>query len=251
MRKKPLPVSESEQGLQNPPGSILSLRGVTIWLPPDRMLLYRQSLDVGPGEHILILGRAGSGKTCLFRCLCGRDAFQEGEVILFGKRLGPGREASWRQVMTYVGVIPEGNSFFSSLTCLDNLRLAENRRRDGSGKTKRETVQERNFWLERLGLRHMEGRRVDSLSPEERCRLNLARACQRHPRLILADHFTRELSPEAEEKLWRDWEAAAAEHFLPGNVPAWVHLSDRQCPGEPADRVRQMENGQTEWGEKS
>ncbi|MCD8330274.1 MAG: ATP-binding cassette domain-containing protein, partial [Lachnospiraceae bacterium] len=219
MREKPLPVSEPEQELQDPPGSILSLRGVTIWLPPDRMLLYRQSLDVGPGEHILILGRAGSGKT-------RREVFQEGEVILFGKRFYPGKEASWQQVMTYVGVIPEGNPFFSSLTCLDNLRLAESRKRDGSGKTKRETAQERNFWLERLGLRHMEGRRVDSLSPEEQCRLNLARACQRHPLLILADHFTRELSPEAEGKLWRDWETAAAGHLRAGNVAAGGHVWD-------------------------
>ncbi|HSO08274.1 MAG TPA: ATP-binding cassette domain-containing protein, partial [Pelomicrobium sp.] len=79
-----------------------------------------------PGEHWLLLGDSGSGKTTLLHVLAGILAPTEGEVRLAGQVL---RALRGMQLDAFrgrhVGLVPQKLHLLSSLTALDNVRLAQ------------------------------------------------------------------------------------------------------------------------------
>ena len=64
------------------PGEGFSLRDVTLSLPDGRVLLRDASLELGPGERLLISGASGSGKSTLFRAIAGIWPYGSGTVEL-------------------------------------------------------------------------------------------------------------------------------------------------------------------------
>lgn len=61
------------------------------------------SLDLGPGEVHALLGRNGTGKSSLVRCLLGQQQPDAGQALLFGENALERR----KQLMARVGVTPE------------------------------------------------------------------------------------------------------------------------------------------------
>jgi ABC-type sugar transport system ATPase subunit len=53
----------------------------------ERALLDSLSLNVEPGEHLLVVGPSGSGKTTLLRAIAGLAIPSSGTVELFGARV--------------------------------------------------------------------------------------------------------------------------------------------------------------------
>ncbi len=69
----------------------------------QRTVLHELSLSVAPGQVYALLGRNGSGKTSLVRCLLGQQRASSGRTLLFGQDAWSNR----RQLMKRVGVVPE------------------------------------------------------------------------------------------------------------------------------------------------
>lgn len=88
-----------ESGARPP---LLEVRSLTIKYG-DREVLAEAGLAVGQGEVHALLGRNGSGKTSLVRCLLGQQRPSRGQVLLFGEDVARRRAA----LMVRVGVTPE------------------------------------------------------------------------------------------------------------------------------------------------
>lgn len=126
------------------------------------------------GIHGLV-GRNGSGKTVLIKCIAGLAPLTAGEITVAGKRVGRDVEIPER-----MGAIIETPGFLPNASGYDNLKLlADIRRKIG----KKEIFAA----MERVGLEPENRKHVSAYSLGMRQRLGIAQAIMERPRLLLLD----------------------------------------------------------------
>lgn len=122
-----------------------------------------------------IVGRNGSGKTMLMKCICGFIRPTEGRIIVNGNQVGEDVDFP-----PDLGLLIETPGFVPYYSGLKNLTLlaAINRR------ASRETL---NACMEQLGLGNAKHKRVSKYSMGMRQRLGIAQAIMEDPKLLILD----------------------------------------------------------------
>ena len=142
-------------------------------------------IQCGKGEHWLLLGQSGRGKTTLLHLLGGLLTPQEGHVEVGGTALGTLSSARRDRFRgQHIGIIFQKAHFVKSLTVEENLMLAQ--KLAGMKISKERIVQ----LLEQLNVGHKLRARPDRLSQGEQQRVAIARALVNQPDVILADEPT-------------------------------------------------------------
>lgn len=145
------------------------------------------------GMTNLIIGRSGSGKTVLMKCLIGLLAPDAGEIwydeVSFN-RLGQVQQRTLRQQM---GVVFQGGALFDSLTVEQNLRLPMDFFTDWDQVRKRDRI---NFCLEHVNLPDTNRLYPAELSGGMKKRVAIARAIVLNPRYLLCDEPNSGLDPQ-------------------------------------------------------
>jgi putative ABC transport system ATP-binding protein len=150
-------------------------------------VLHGVSLELPPGELVLLMGPSGSGKTTLLSILAGLLRPSSGEVELCGALISSMSEAAAAQVRREkLGFVFQTYNLFPALTALDN--VAEVLAMKGMPfHEARDTARQA---LERVGLvkrlHHVPG----DLSGGQKQRVAIARALAGNPALILGDEVT-------------------------------------------------------------
>ena len=207
----------------------LELRGVEV-SHGRRRVLHALSLDVRPGELLVVVGPSGSGKTTMLRAAAGLEPVDSGRVLLDGDDitdLPPGRR--------------DLAMVFADLALLPHLDVAANiafgelargaRRREVRGRVKEVAAA--------FGIADLLKRRVTRLSGGEQQRVALARAALRRPAAHLLDEPLSHLDPVLRE------EARSQVQVLRSRVGAPVVLVTHD-PHEAlamADRVAVLREG--------
>ncbi len=106
------------------------------------------SLQVEPGERVVVIGPSGSGKSTLLRCINGLESITSGRIVVDGKVVG-GRGTSIAEVRAEVGMVFQQFNLFPHKTVLENITLAPMRVRGVSAAEAREHARE---LLARVGL---------------------------------------------------------------------------------------------------
>ncbi|MDP3896497.1 MAG: ABC transporter ATP-binding protein [Mesorhizobium sp.] len=135
------------------------------------------------GESVALVGRSGSGKSCLLNVASGLDLPDEGRVFWDGTEVtSRGQWAALRR--SSIGIVFQEFHLLPTLTARQNVELALIGGRDGETRLRVEHM------LEKVGLSEMGDRLPAELSGGERQRVALARALVREPELLLADEPT-------------------------------------------------------------
>jgi len=149
------------------------------------------TLDVFPGEVVVIVGPSGSGKSTLLRCINRLEDFDAGTVIVDDIPLTTAENIN--AVRTEVGMVFQSFNLFPHLTVLDNITIAQKvvrkRTREESLKTAREL-------LEKVGIPEKANDYPGQLSGGQQQRVAIARALAMNPKIMLFDEPTSALDPE-------------------------------------------------------
>jgi putative ABC transport system ATP-binding protein len=159
-------------------------------------VLFDNELDIGRGEIVILTGPSGSGKTTLLTLIGTLRHMQAGSLNVLGCELARTDSALLFQLRSEIGFIFQHHNLFSSLTALENVRMATGLLRAVGGT---EAQRRCASILDELGL----GNRVDylpaRLSGGQRQRVAIARALVNQPALVLADEPTAALDAASGE----------------------------------------------------
>jgi polar amino acid transport system ATP-binding protein len=161
------------------------------------------SFDVPNGTTSVLLGRSGSGKSTMLRCINLLEHWHAGEIFIDGQRLGkdtlPGgavRAWSTRQeaaLRRRVGMVFQQFNLFPHMTVLQNVMVGPERlQRIGSTESKALAL----ALLEQVGLSDKRDQYPAFLSGGQQQRVAIARALAMKPDILLLDEVTSALDPE-------------------------------------------------------
>lgn len=141
----------------------------------DQVVLKNVSISFEKGQIHGIVGRNGSGKTVLFKCICGLMHPEEGVILVNGKRVG--RDVDMPED---IGAIIEVPGFLPNYSGYKNLRFLANIRRK-IGKEEILNV------LKTVGLDPESRKHVGKYSLGMRQRLGIAQAIMEDPEILILD----------------------------------------------------------------
>ncbi|MGE8057067.1 ATP-binding cassette domain-containing protein [Bacillus mycoides] len=163
--------------------SFLKVNGISKKIK-GQMILNDINLELSKGKIYGFKGKNGSGKTMLFRALCGLIRTTEGKVEIDGKKLGG--EISFPES---VGVIIEYPGFLPNFTGYKNLKMiAEINGKIGENEIKN--------MLSAVGLNPDDKRKFKNYSLGMKQRLGIAQALMEEPDLIILDEPTNALDSD-------------------------------------------------------
>ncbi|CUK22457.1 Glutamine transport ATP-binding protein GlnQ [Achromobacter sp. 2789STDY5608615] len=169
----------------------IRLKDVEKWY--GRMHVLRGiTLDVAPGEKLVICGPSGSGKSTLIRCINQLEAHQRGSITVEGIALSDDPKVL-RSIRREVGMVFQGFHLFPHLTILENCILAPMRVRGLDRASAERTAMQ---YLEKVRIPDRAGKYPSQLSGGRQQRVAIARALCMQPRVMLFDEPTSALDPE-------------------------------------------------------
>jgi iron complex transport system ATP-binding protein len=177
------------------------------------------------GEHWVILGANGSGKTSLLKALTGFLSPTSGEFSVLGRRYGA---ADWRELRLHIGVVT--SAFTASIppseVTLDTVVSGKYAQLDlWHAGTRADRVAAMRL-LRSVGLAHLAEREWAYLSQGERQRVLIARSLMARPQLLILDEPCAGLDPVAREKFLRFVEKLARRRGAPALVLVTHHVEE-------------------------
>jgi phospholipid/cholesterol/gamma-HCH transport system ATP-binding protein len=136
------------------------------------------------GKVNLVIGRSGSGKTVLMKCLVGLLTPDEGNVLYDGRDFYDISDDEKKSIRTEMGMVFQGAALFDSMNIQENVMFPLNILKDMSKGEKLDRV---NFCLERVDLINSNKLFPAELSGGMKKRAAIARAIACNPQYLFCD----------------------------------------------------------------
>ena len=194
------------------------------------------SLQVKAGEFVSIVGSSGSGKSTLLHVLGGLDCPTAGQVFLNGKRFDNLGEAERGYLRNqHLGFVYQFHHLLPEFTALENVAMPLMLR---AGTNYKQSKEQAEYLLNRVGLSHRMTHKPGELSGGERQRVALARALVAKPELMLADEPTGNLDRKNAVKIFELLSEIRSEF----NMAMLIVTHDEQL-AQAGDSILHMQDG--------
>jgi phospholipid/cholesterol/gamma-HCH transport system ATP-binding protein len=146
------------------------------------------NLTVKKGENLVVLGKSGSGKSVLIKCLVGLMTTDRGELKVFDTDITKLNNRQLNAIRVRVGFLFQNSALYDSMTVRENLSFPL--KRHSKKLTEKEVEDSITKALDSVGLIEAIDKMPSELSGGMRKRIGLARTLILHPEIILYDEPT-------------------------------------------------------------
>lgn len=154
----------------------------------DHEVLKNINLNIQKGESVVVIGKSGTGKSVMIKCIVGMIMPDEGSLKVFGDEVAEMNEDKLKETRTKIGFLFQGGALYDSMTVRENLAFALTRVlkiKDEADIEKRSKEA-----LEGVGLSEAIDKMPSDLSGGMRKRMAFARTLIVNPEIILYDEPT-------------------------------------------------------------
>jgi ABC-2 type transport system ATP-binding protein len=156
-----------------------------------RAVLRDLNFQIEPGEVYGLLGPNGAGKTTTINLICQLLSPNRGTITL-------NQQALSNQTKQWIGVAPQENLLYRSLSCEENLAFFARI----YGLNRRQRDKQIAYCLDSVNLSDRAKSPIDTLSGGMKRRMNIATALVHQPKLLILDEPTTGLDIEARFEIW-------------------------------------------------
>jgi phospholipid/cholesterol/gamma-HCH transport system ATP-binding protein len=146
------------------------------------------------GENLVVMGKSGSGKSVMIKCVIGLETPDSGSIFVMNKEINTLEREEIDELRTEIGFLFQGSALYDSMSVRENLEFPLRRHTKKFGKIDDTTplVMEA---LESVGLASAIDLMPNELSGGMKRRIALARTLILKPKIILYDEPTTGLDP--------------------------------------------------------
>ncbi len=194
-------------------------------------------MDVYPGESVAVLGKSGSGKSVLIKCMVGLMTPDSGQLQVYGHEVAKLNQSSLDELRRRIGFLFQSNALYDSMTVRENLLFPMRKINHQRSKEELDTLILEI--LASVGLEHSEYLMPAELSGGMRKRIGLARTLIMKPDVILYDEPTTGLDPITSKGISKLM-LAVHEQYQTSSV---IISHDMNCIKRTAQRIIVLING--------
>jgi len=160
----------------------------------DNHVLEGFNMNLYEGENLVIMGKSGSGKSVMIKCLIGLEEPDSGSIEVMGKNIKELEHWELDELRTEIGFLFQGSALYDSMSVRENLEFPLRRHTKKFGVIEDTTPMVMEA-LENVGLAHTINLMPSELSGGMKRRVALARTLILQPKIILYDEPTTGLDP--------------------------------------------------------
>ena len=169
-------------------GVIIEIKDLHKTFGTNNHVLQGVNFTVNKGEDLVILGRSGSGKSVLIKCIVGLVTPDKGEINVFDENVLELEKRELNEMRVRIGFLFQSGALYDSMTVRENLAftLKKHKRELKRDEVEKEVIEA----LESVGLGDAINKMPSELSGGMRKRIGLARTLILKPEIILYDEPT-------------------------------------------------------------
>lgn len=195
------------------------------------------SLKLFDGENLVVLGKSGSGKSVLIKCIVRLLNSQNGTINVYGENVTKLKSKGLDEMRKKIGFLFQSGALYDSMTVKQNLEFPLRRIRRNL--TQKEIDEKIMDALENVGLADSLNKMPSQLSGGMRKRISLARTIVVDPMILLYDEPTTGLDPVTSDEI-----SALINHIQKKYKTSSIIIShDIECVRATADRILMLQDG--------
>jgi len=196
------------------------------------------TLKLFKGENLVVLGKSGSGKSVLIKCIVGLLNSDGGTIDVFGENVIKMKAKEMAELRKKIGFLFQSGALYDSMTVKENLEFPLRRVRKGL--TEKEIAEKTKEVLENVGLADALNKMPSQLSGGMRKRISLARTIIVDPLIMLYDEPTTGLDPVTSDEISTLINDVQKKY----KTSSIIITHDIECARATADRVIMLKDGE-------
>jgi phospholipid/cholesterol/gamma-HCH transport system ATP-binding protein len=196
------------------------------------------SLKLFNGENLVVLGKSGTGKSVLIKCIVSLLKPDSGTIDVLGKKVSSLKRKELGLLREKIGFLFQSGALYDSMTVKQNLEFPLRRIRKNL--TEKERNEKINEVLENVGLADALYKMPSQLSGGMRKRISLARTIVVDPLIMLYDEPTTGLDPATSDEI----SALINDVQKKYKTSSIIITHDIECARCTADRVIMLKDGE-------
>ncbi len=201
-------------------------------------VLKNVSLQLLNGENLVVLGKSGSGKSVLIKCIVGLLTANGGTINVFDKDVTALNRKDLALLREKIGFLFQSGALYDSMTVRQNLEFPL--RRIKKGMKEKEMEDKVKEVLENVGLADAIDKMPSQLSGGMRKRISLARTIVVDPLIMLYDEPTTGLDPVTSDEI----SALINEVQKKYKTSSIIITHDIECARATANRLVMLNEGE-------
>jgi len=203
----------------------------------EKKVLNDVSLDLHERENLVIIGKSGTGKSVLIKCLVGLIPSDAGEIEVLGKNVPQLNEDELNELRLQIGFSFQGSALYDSMTVRENLEFPLKRNKGLFDPHElNHVVMEA---LEDVGLAGAVDKFPSELSGGMKKRIGIARTLILKPKIMLYDEPTAGLDPITSAEINELINEVRHKH----HTSSIIITHDLSCARTTGDRLIALVNG--------